>query len=229
MMARRVLGGVALLAATLAGGTVLEAQTIPSPYRHIESPHALSVLGGYLNTERGEMGTGVASGPLFGLQYTGRFAGPVAGVVRVWGMSTERAILSRDASSAEAEAVVVDETSSLLAGGEVGLRLLVTGPRTWHSLAPFVELTGGMLAVAGSRTEVESELPADQIIDYGPTFAVGTALGTDWFLTDRFSVNVAGRGLLWRLTVPEGLISTGREDSEWTRNFGVTVGAAFHF
>lgn len=228
MSARRVVVAAALVAASLVAARV-EAQTIPSPYRHIESPHAVSVLGGYLSTDRGEMGIGVASGPLFGLQYTGRFAGPVAGVVRLWGMSTERAVLSRDVSDAEAEPVVADETSSMLAGGEVGLRLLVTGPRTWYSLAPFVELTGGMLAVAGSRTELESELPADQVIDYGPTFAVGAALGTDWFLTDRISVNVAGRGLLWRLTVPEGLTSDGREDSEWTRNFGVTVGAAFHF
>lgn len=228
MKARRIAAAFALIAA-VAGAARLEAQTIPSPYRHIESPHAISVLGGYMNTDRGEMGLGVASGPLFGVQYTGRFAGPVAGVVRVWGMSTERAILSRDVSNAEAEPVVADETSSLLAGGEVGLRLLVTGPRTWYRLAPFVELTGGMLAVGGSRTEVESELPANQVVDYGPTFAVGTALGTDWFLTDRFSVNVAGRGLLWRLTVPEGLTSNGREDSEWTKNFGVTVGAAFHF
>ena len=229
-MARRLLAGFFLAAAALSAAPEASSQTIPSPYRHVERPHALSAFGGYLHTDAGERGIGVASGTLFGVQYTGRFAGPVAGVVRIWGMPTDRTVLARtDAQDPTSEIVEVDEASAILAAGEVGLRLLVTGPRTWRSLAPYVEVTGGMLAVAGSRTETESNLPENQVIDYGPAFAVGTAVGTDWFLTDRISVSLAGRGLLWRVTTPEGLTADGREDSEWTRNFGVTVGAAFHF
>lgn len=230
MRARRLLAAIFLAAAAFAAAPEVSAQSIPSPYRHIEPPHALSVFSGYLHTDGGDRGIGVASGTPFGLQYTGRFAGPVAGVVRVWGMPTDRTVLARaDAEDPGSEIIEVDEASAILAAGEVGLRLLVAGPRTWHSLAPFVELTGGMFAVAGSRTTTESNLPENQVVDYGPAFAVGTAVGTDWFLTDRISVNLSGRGLLWRLTTPEGLTEDGREASEWTRNFGVSIGGAFHF
>lgn len=232
MMAPRFRAKILLLAAAalLAGTTTAQAQTIPSPYRYIETAHAVSIFSGYLATDRGEEGFWPASGPLIGAQYTGRFAAPVAGVVRLWASPSERAIFSREnASDPESEIVQLDETSATVVGGEVGLRLLLTGPRTWYKLAPFIEATGGMISVAGSRTEVERELPSSQIIDYGPSFAVGVGAGTDWFLTDRISLNLATRATFWRLKTPEGLGPDGREDTSWTPNIGVAIGAAYHF
>ena len=206
------------------------AQTIPSPYRHIERAQSLSLYGGYLSTSRGDLGIGVASGPTVGLRYAGRIAAPVAGVARVSFTSSERTILSREnASDPESELVELGDASAGILAAEAGLRLLLTGPRTWHSLAPYIEATGALLSVTGSRTEEERSLPSNQVVDFGPSFAVGVAAGTDWFLTDRVSVNLSLNGLLWRLSIPEGLSTTGREDSEWTRNYGATIGAAFHF
>ena len=72
-------------------------------------------------------------------------------------------------------------------------------------------------------------MPTGQIVDFGPSFAVGVAAGTNWFLTDRISTELSVQGLLWRLSIPEGLSDTGEKESEWTRNFGVTIGGAFHF
>lgn len=218
------------VAGLLAGTATAHAQTIPSPYRYIETAHAVSVFSGYLATDRGDEGFWPASGPLIGAQYTGRFAAPVAGVVRLWAAPTERGVFSREnASDPESDIVQLEETSAMVVGGEVGLRLLLTGPRTWHSLAPFIEATGGMMSVAGSRTEQERELPSSQIIDYGPSFAVGVGAGTDWFLTDRVSLNLAARATFWRLKTPEGLGPEGREDTSWTPNIGVAIGAAYHF
>lgn len=222
----------AALTAFLTAGTasVLSAQTIPSPYRHIERAQSLSIYGGYLETDRGDTGLGLASGPSVGVRYAGRFAAPVAGVVRLSMTPSERTIYTRtNANDPEAPLTALGDASATILAAEVGGRLLLTGPRTWHSLAPYIEVTGGLLSVAGSRTEEESELPASQVVDFGPSFAVGMATGTDWFLTDRMSVNLAATGLLWRLPIPEGLSDTGREEAEWTRNYGLTIGAAFHF
>ena len=66
-------------------------------------------------------------------------------------------------------------------------------------------------------------------MDFGPSFAVGVAAGTDWFLTDRISTNLSLQGLLWRLPIPEGLSDTGSEEAEWTRNYGFSIGVAYHF
>jgi hypothetical protein len=209
---------------------LVQAQNIPSPYRHIEPAQSVSLFGGYLSTSRGDLGLGLASGPTFGARYAGRFAAPVAGVVRLSATPSERTIYGRSNPSDLSSPLEEQATASAtILAAEAGMRLLITGPRTWHSLAPYVEATGGLLSVAGSRTEEESSLPSNQIVDFGPSFAVGASLGTDWFLTDRFSTEVAVQGLLWRLTVPEGLSSTGSEEAEWTRNFGVSIGGAFHF
>ena len=223
-----LLSALAGVAMTVAGSAT--AQSIPSPYEYIETAHSLSLYGGHLTTDRGELGLGLESAPIVGLRYTGRFADPVAGVARIWAGPSERTVYTRtDPTDLEAPLTAIDETSAAVLGAEVGLRLLLTGPRTWHSLAPYVEATGGLLSVGGSRTDTEQELATNQIVDFGPAFAVGVAAGTDWFLTDRISANVSLNGLLWRLGIPEGLSTTGSDEAEWTRNYGFTVGAAFHF
>jgi hypothetical protein len=230
MGGRRLLTAIA--AAIVLGSTpgALRAQNIPSPYRHIETTQSVSLFGGYLSTDRGEQGLGMASGPTLGLRYAGRFAAPVAGVVRLSITPSERTIYTRaDANDPASPLNAVGDASASILAAEVGARLLLTGPRTWHSLAPYLEATGGLMAVAGSRTDEEAELPTGQIVDFGPSFAVGVAAGTDWFLTDRVSTNLSLRGLLWRLPIPEGLSSTGSEEAEWTRNYGVTIGVAYHF
>ncbi|HEX6924512.1 MAG TPA: hypothetical protein VF167_03755 [Longimicrobiaceae bacterium] len=207
-----------------------EAQHIPSPYRHIEPAQSLSLYSGYLSTSRGDVGIGLASGPTIGLRYAGRIAAPVAGIARLSMTPSERTIFGRENVNDPASPLTeLGEVSATIVAAEAGLRLLLTGPRTWHALAPYIEATGALVSVSGSRTEEERELPTNQVVDFGPSFAVGVGTGTDWFLTDRLSINLGLQGLLWRLSIPEGLSSTGREDSEWTRNYGVTVGAAYHF
>lgn len=221
-----------LLGALLLGGApaVVRAQNIPSPYRHIEPAHSVAFFAGYLATERGDLGLGLASGPTFGARYAGRFAAPVAGVVRLAATPSERTIYGRaNANDPSAPLNELGTASATILSAEAGLRLLITGPRTWHSIAPYLETTGALMSVAGSRTEAESQLASNQIVDFGPSFAVGVSAGTDWFLTDRLSVELAVQGLLWRLNVPEGLSSTGSEEAEWTKNLGLTIGGSFHF
>jgi hypothetical protein len=221
-----------LVAACLVGAApaALSAQTIPSPYRHIEPVQSVSLFAGYLSTSRGDLGLGMKSGPSFGVRYAGRFAAPVAGVVRLAMTPSERTVYRRpDPNDLEAPLEALGDASALILSAEVGGRLLLTGPRTWHSLAPYLEVTGGLISVSGSRIEAESELATNQVVDFGPAFAGGVGLGTDWFLTDRISTGISVQGLLWRLSVPEGLSDTGSKEAEWTRNFSLSIGGAFHF
>lgn len=224
------------LLATLALGALFgtpskaEAQTIPSPYRYIERGQAVGVFGGYLLTDRGDQGIGPASAPLVGIRYAGRFAAPVAGVVRLGLAPSERDIFARSGTAdPEAPLTKVDEAGALLLTADAGLRLNLTGARSWRSVAPFVEATGGLVSVISSRTEVEGQLPENQLVRLGPAFAVNLGAGADWFLTERLSVNLSTHGLLWRLATPAGLAGRPQGDNEWTRNVSVTLGGAFHF
>ena len=204
----------------------LAAQVVPSPYRFLEKSQGLGVQAGYLFTDRGEFDTGPHSAPLVGLEYRGRFAGPLSGIVSLSYLPSERTVYGQGANSTVA---ALGDTDAHLILAQAGLEFTVTGARTWHSLAPFLGASFGLIANVSGRSDLETDasLPETQLVDLGPSFAVGGSAGTDWFISDRFSVRAAGRGNLWRFKTPAGI--AGREETEWLLNAGGTLGVAFHF
>lgn len=202
-----------------------DAQTIPSPYRYLEESQSLSLHAGYLITDTGKRNLGPQSAPIVGARYNIRFGGPLAGVVGLSFLPSQRTVHTR--AGTDTVLTALGEADAPVLMGEAGLRFQLTGPRTWHGLAPYVTATGGIAMDLAGRDELEEDLPQAQRVEFGPALAVGLSAGTDWFLTERISLRGAARGYLWRLTVPEGLI--GREQSEWLRNFGGTLGVALHF
>lgn len=224
---RRALSLSLALSAVLAVPSIGRAQSVPSPYRYVERAQSLGLDAGYLWIDTGKYDTNPQSGPLIQIQYRGRFAGPVSGVATLGAVPTNRSIYTR--ASGAATATKVDEASSLLVMAEAGLRLSITGPRTWHGLQPAIAATGGFVGDLGSRTEIESQLAGDQLVALGPAFAVGVSAGTDWYPTDRLSVRLQAADHLWRRRTPAGLTDSGSRETEWTHNLGITVGAALHF
>ena len=219
---------VLALACFLPAAASLAAQTIPSPYRHIERKQSVTLQGGYLSTDGGNQDLAPRSGPLISALYGIRFAGPVSGEVGLGFMPSERTVYVRETATDETLTARGDRTSRLLAA-EAGLRFQITGPRTWHGFAPFVSAAGALLAEVGGRSSVEEDIPDEQLVDFGPAFAVRGSAGTDWFLTERISLRAAAHAYLWRMGIPEGLSSTGQEDSEWIPATGGTLGLTFHF
>lgn len=211
----------------LAVPSMASAQSVPSPYKYVERAQALGLHAGYLNIESGKYDTNPASGPLFELRYDGRFAGPVSGVVSLGMVPTNRNVYTR--GSTTATATKVDEASSLLLMAEAGFRLGITGPRTWHGLQPSVAVTAGVVGDMASRTEVESQLGGDQLVALGPAFALGASAGTDWYPTDRLSLELRATDHIWRRRTPAGLTDSGSRETAWSNNIGITVGAALHF
>jgi hypothetical protein len=220
---RRVSLLVVLLAAV---ATPVAGQVVPSPYRFLEKAQGISLQGGYVATQRGELDAAPHSAPVVQLEYLGRFAGPLSGTVAVTYMPTQRTVYDFDASNT---LTPLGDVDARLLEAMAGLEFTLTGPRTWHSLAPFVGARGGLVIdLAGvSKLEKDAELTDEQRIDFGPSFAVGATAGADWFLTERLSIRAAGRGHLWRFTTPAGL--AGKERNEWLKNGGGTLGVAFHF
>lgn len=220
---------LALLALSGAGSSAA-AQQVPSPYRYVEATQSAGVFGGYLFTDRGELGIGPHSGPLAGALYTIRFSGPLSGEVGVAGMPSERTVFQRVAVSSDSSAMQpLGDVSAFVLTAHAGLRFHLTGPRTWRGLAPFVAANGGVVADLRGQTELDEALASSQRVDFGPAFAVGLGAGTDWFLTERLTLRLEVQDRVWRLTAPEGLSGTGTRESEWIHNFGVTLGSALYF
>jgi hypothetical protein len=230
-----------LLALALAlGAAPAAAQTIPSPFEYIEESQRLGVHVGYLFLSPGvrlndstQLDMAPRSAPVVGLRYGVRVGGPLEMQGTLSLVPTERqlwtVVFNSDSTSSSPEAV--GTVPSTVVSADVALRLGLTGPRTWKNLAPYVAASVGLAGDLRGRTEQEEEdVPELAQFRFGPSFALGTQLGTDWFPTRRTSLRVEAQGFLWRVTLPQGFApgrTTGR--GEWNPGGALTVGGAIHF
>lgn len=216
------------------------AQTIPSPYQYIESSQRMGAFVGYLFlspdvslNDTLDIGIAPRSAPVFGLRHGVRVSGPLD-------FQTTLSVIpsSRDLWTVEysADSLVVtpvpaeESVASTLVSLDVGLRLGLTGPRTWRGLAPFVGATGGLIADVRGTFEAEEDFREDVLFRFGPAFALGANLGTDWFPAPNTSLRLELQGHLWRVSPPTGFAPLrATAPSEWNPGAGVTVGAAIHF
>lgn len=218
------------VALALLTATVAEAQSIPSPYRYIEETQSAGVFAGYVFTGRGDLELGPHSGPMLGGTYSIRFAGPVSGEALLAGTASRRTIYRRADDAAAGDPLVeVGETNALLGLAHVGLKLHVTGPRTWRGIAPYALSGIGFTTDLASAPAEEDEIPTSQRVEFGPSFAVSLGAGTEWFPSERLAFRLEVRDFLWRVTTPPGLGSVGQEQSAWTQNIAVMLGAALYF
>jgi opacity protein-like surface antigen len=230
-----------LASALLLGPGAAAAQSIPSPFRRIETTQSIHVFGGYMVPDRNVALTdstsiplGPEAGPVFGVRYQIRASGPLSLEGSVGISPTQRRLFApkflADSTRIEIENLGVD-VPSLVVMGDVGLRFHLTGPRTWNGLAPFVVGMGGMVGdlAGGDPAEEEAELDDLERFRLGPSFAVGAGLGTDWFPAQNVSLRLELTGRLWRMNTPEGFSITRTERGQWNPVAGLTVGGAFHF
>ncbi len=229
-----------LALALLAGAARGAAQTIPSPYEHIERSQRLGAFAGYLLLspdlaldDSTEIGVAPRSAPVFGIRHAIRVAAPLEFQTSLWASPSSRdlwtVVFSADSLSAT-PTPVGESVAATLVGADLGLRLGLTGDRTWNRLAPFVGASGGIVADVRGSFASEEGVPADALYRLGPSFALGANLGTDWFPAPNASLRLELQGQLWRLSPPEGftpLRATSR--SEWNPGARVSVGAAIHF
>ncbi|HEX6369336.1 MAG TPA: hypothetical protein VF006_10415 [Longimicrobium sp.] len=231
---------VLLLALALAAGArATAAQTIPSPYDYIEETQATGLFVGYLFTDPDvsitdstSLPMAPASGPVLGFRYQVRAAGPLTIDGSIGLSPTDRQLFGTEVDSDSSFTGVVDlETTvpATLLMADLGLRFYVAGPRTWNGLAPFVVGTGGLVGDIRGTFAEEQDISDRALFRFGPSFAVGLGLGTDWFPVPNASLRVEAMGRLWRVSTPEGFLAPTDERSEWNPAVGITVGGALHF
>lgn len=232
-MIRQLTPATLAVALSLLGASALEAQRIPSPYRYIEETQSIGLFGGYILTESVEPDLGPQAAPIFGVRYNLRLGGPVLGEAAVGFAPSERTIFAARGvdpnDPTRTIPIPVDTVSAPLLLAEAGMRLVLTGARTWNALAPYLLATGGLVANLRGQTAEDEEVPENERFSFGPRFAVGVGVGTDWFVTPRFSLRAEVRDQIWRLNIPAGLTEAAAQDDRWTNNLGISLGAAFHF
>lgn len=226
MLKRTLFCALALLAI---GRSAADAQSIPSPFRFIEEKNAGSIFAGYLSTDRGTRDLGPHSGPIFGGTYAIHFGGPVYGEAALSGISSARTIFEPVSAGDSISLEEIGETSAFIMLVEAGLRLQLTGERAWRGLVPYLAATGGFATDLAGSPEEEEPLDASDRVEFGPTFTVRAAVGTDVFLTPRLTGRVEASDRIWAVVAPPGITGLNDDDSEWTNNLGLTLGLAYWF
>lgn len=216
------IGAVAILAA---GAEPVHAQNIDSPYRFVDESQSTEVYAAYVWPDAGTLDLGATSGAMFGARYTIQISGPFAAEGDLGYFPSTRAVI--DTTGA---AVASTDFSLLLA--TAGLRLNLTGPRTFHGLMPYVLAVGGVaLDLAGDDAEV-GDVPTEARLDFGTSFAGGMAAGVEWLPTPRFGIRLSARDLIMQLETPEPLRLAEIEDvpeDEWVQNIILSAGITYRF
>lgn len=222
--------------ATLAVGVILShgpvsAQTIPSPYRFIESRQEAGLLGGHVSPGTGRFGFGPGPGPVWGARYGINLSGPFGLEAAVRYSPTKRDMV--DPGRVEGDRVV-GELSSELVMIDGRLRFSLTGDRTWHGLSPFFAVGGGLVFdVANDESDAEILL-ADDRFQFGTSFLGILAGGLRWFPWERFLVRGDLSLSIWQLKTPRGYSDperefTGVDEKEWVSGSSITLGVGYRF
>jgi hypothetical protein len=221
---------LALAAPFLIGGS-LEGQTIPSPYRFIETAQEAGPYIGTIQSSAGGLGLGPKGGALLGARYALDISGPIGLEGAVSYLPTQRDVI--DPRRAPADRARGEADVALLMG-EARLRFSLTGRRTWHSLNPYLFAGGGGAYDLEGAPELDQQLREQDRFDFGFAFLGVLGAGTRWLVSERFLLRADAQLTLWQLDTPDGFqdesLGLGATPTgEWVNNGMFTFGIAYRF
>jgi hypothetical protein len=229
-MQRRLTLPTALVTLLLLGGP-LAGQSIPSPYRFIETSQEAGLFFGTLAASDGEFGLGPKGGPVVGARYGLDISGPFGLEGAFSYTPSTRDVI--DPRRAVADRVRGEADDSILLA-EARLRFSLTGRRTWNSLAPFLFAGAGGAFDAASEPEADQQLREEDRFDFGFAFLGVLGGGTRWMLSERFLMRAEAQLSLWQIPTPDGyqdeILELGAVPTgEWANNGMFTLGIAYRF
>jgi hypothetical protein len=192
--------------------------------------HGLQIGASYITGGRGSAGAGLTDLRVLGLRYELPFAGMFRAMFGLGYGRGERYVID-PAAPPESRRLGPDQDDAILAGGE--LQLLITGQKTWHNLAPYVTVGGG-LAYGGAEPDREAVG-----YKFGTKTYLTTGAGVRWYPARRFSLRADFCLFLWRLRYPPQyyvsiqdqppVLAPEVEENEWTRHPSLRLAVGWTF
>ncbi len=174
-----------------------------SPYRDLRAKHILSFTGGYVAGNAGKAGVGPTNGRFGAVRYDLHLSGATAmGFGFSFGYVDRLLIDPREGPDTR---TLGNATQSLVMA-DFGINLVLTGAKTWRRLAPYLGFSLG-LALGG-------EIPEDSLsgFNFSTKFQLSPQAGVRWYVTDRLSIRLEGRDILWRLSYPDSFFAAPAND-----------------
>jgi hypothetical protein len=226
------LRAIAVAAALIVTASAAEAQVghLPrsSPFRDLENRMQLSLLGGFMGTQRDPADVAPTGGPLTGLRFDWQITGPLVLALngsRVFG--SERRVLDPTLPADRREVLVASEPLMML---DLTAGLALTGFRSWNRLVPIVNAGVGVVSDFRSASDIGG-------FNFGTTLAL--VLGGGVRIVPgggaSFRIDVVDR--MYKIGYPEtyyrpasdgtSIVELGTPRSRWTHNPALTLGVSY--
>lgn len=221
-----IIGTLMAAAANSAGAQVVGYPPDRSPYRDRDYNRDWTFFGGQFSAERDPVGVAPTDGLMAGVRWQMYLTGPMYFGVRLAGASVDRTII--DPSKRLAERVVGTEKVPMMFA-DASLEVSLTGHKTWHGIAPF--LNGGVGFVGDLRG-------ANDVGSYrfGIPFTMTVGTGLSWAVARNWSVRVDWSHYIYRISYPTtyylkttedpAVLPVGASRSFWRRNPALLVGVS---
>jgi len=220
--------GLTLVTVALAGlSSPASAQSIPSPYRHIEAKVETGPFVGYVSSNTGRFGFGPSGGLLVGGRWGIELAGPISFETTAGVISGSRDVMD---PRRDVDDLKVGEADVLMTTIDGRLKFSFIGQRTWHNMSPFIVFGGGLALDLASDAVDDELLDPEDRFDFGTSFYGTAGAGARWWLSDRLTLRGDAIFQLWQIDTPLGFAEpergfVGVEESEWANGFRLSVAA----
>ena len=211
--------------------SLLAAQTIPSPYRHIETGQQAGIFAGWMSFDRGRYDLGPGSGIIVGGKYALESTGPLGLEGLLSFFPSTRYVINPRRLEGDRN---IGEADALIGTAEACIRLNLMGRRGWNGISPFLYGGGGLaFDFTGARASDET-LFAEDRFTFGNSFLGLLGSGVRWIPTRNVQLRADVSLRFWSIDTPEGFQSpeVGFENvprGEWVKGLAVTVGLAIRF
>jgi len=231
MHVRRLVIGSAIGCLVATSPAPSTAQSIPSPYRFVDTRQEVGLFAGSASVKTGRFGFGPAGGKAAGARWGIDLSGPL-------GFEGVMGVISGTRSVVNPAKVVgsqkIGEGDVLVGTIDARLRFTLTGDRTWHRLAPFAVMGGGIALGLRDSAPLDAQLAADDRFDFGTSFFGTAGGGARFALTERFALRGDAVFSLWKITTPPGFTDPSRgytavEKGEWVRGLHLTLSGVFRY
>ena len=199
-----------------------------SPYRDREYNRDWTFFAGPFTGERDPVGVAPADGPMAGIRWQMHMTGPLYFGVRLAGASVERTII--DPTKLIAERVVgTEKVPMMFADGLIELSL--TGHKSWHGIAPFINGGAGFVADLRGANDVGG-------YRFGIPFTMTVGTGLVWSAGRSWSLRLDWSHFVYRVSYPASyylkttadpaVLPVGAARSFWRRNPALQLGISLY-
>jgi hypothetical protein len=195
-----------------------------SPYKDKDYNREWMFFAGQFSAQPDPIGVAPTDGPMAGVRWQMHLAGPAYFNLRLAGASVDRTII--DPSKRLAERVVGTEKVPMMFA-DIGMELGLTGHKTWHGLAPFINGGLGFTGDLRGANDVGS-------YRFGIPFTMTLGSGVSWTPARNFALRFDWTNYLYRIGYPTTYYLKTTEDPAplpvgasrafWRRNRALMIG-----